>query len=50
MARERELLENVLDALDQLFDRSPSVTDVWALLFATVEAMRLGGTGESSTR
>jgi hypothetical protein len=39
-AHERKLLENVLDALDRLFDRQCSVIDLWALLFATTEALR----------
>lgn len=39
-SREKELLENALDALDRLFDRQSSVIDVWALLLATREALR----------
>ncbi len=39
-AIEQNLLGNVLDALDRLFDRQSSVTDLWALLFATAEALR----------
>jgi hypothetical protein len=34
------LLENVLDALDRLFDRECSCIDVLALLMATAEALR----------
>jgi uncharacterized protein YllA (UPF0747 family) len=37
---ERRLLENVLDALDRLFDRESTVTDVYALLVATAVAVR----------
>jgi hypothetical protein len=37
---EKQLLGNVLDALDRLFDRDSSVVDVWALLLATGEALR----------
>jgi hypothetical protein len=37
---ERDILENVLDALDRLFDRECGVIDVWALLVATVAALR----------
>ncbi len=37
---EKILLENVLDALDRLFDRHCSAIDVWALLLATSEALR----------
>lgn len=37
---EKCLLENMLDALDRLFDQQSSVIDVWALLFATGEALR----------
>ncbi len=36
---EKFMLENVLDALDRLFDRQSSAIDVWALLFATSEAL-----------
>lgn len=39
-AREQKLLENVLDALDRLFDRQSFAVDTWALLFATCEALR----------
>lgn len=38
--REKQLLGNVLDALDRLFDWRSSVLDVWALLLATAEALR----------
>jgi hypothetical protein len=37
---EKLLLENLLDALDRLFDRKSSTLDVWALLFATREALQ----------
>ena len=37
---EKALLNNVLDALDRLFDRQSSVIDLWALLFATADALR----------
>jgi len=37
---EKQLLENALDALDRLFDGQSPVIDVWALLFATAEALR----------
>jgi hypothetical protein len=37
---EKLLLENMLDALDRLFDRQSSAIEVWALLFATGEALR----------
>jgi hypothetical protein len=37
---ENQLLENTLDALDRLYDRHSSVLDLWALLFATAEALR----------
>jgi hypothetical protein len=37
---EDELLENILDALDRLFDREMYVIDLLALLFATAEALR----------
>jgi len=33
------LLENVLDALDRLFDRKTSTVDIWALVHATVHAL-----------
>jgi len=35
--REKQLLGNVLDALDRLFDWRSSVIDEWMLLFATAE-------------
>ena len=38
--KERELLENVLDSLDRLFDRRIGVIDVCALVQATAEALR----------
>lgn len=38
--REKQLLGNVLDALDRLFDWRSSALDLWALLFATAEALR----------
>jgi len=38
--RENALLNNALDSLDRLFDRHSSVLDVWALLFATAEAIQ----------
>jgi hypothetical protein len=38
--REKLLLDNVLDALDRLFDGQIAVIDFQALLFATSEAMR----------
>lgn len=37
---EKLLLENALNALDRLYDGDSSVVDVWALLFATCEAVR----------
>ncbi|HWL08206.1 MAG TPA: hypothetical protein VNQ76_07375 [Planctomicrobium sp.] len=37
--REKILLENVLDALDRLFDRQSSVVDIQSLLLATSEAL-----------
>lgn len=37
---ELQLLDNTLDALDRLFDRDLHVIDLWALLFATAEALR----------
>ncbi len=40
-AVEKKLLGNALDALDRLFDNQLSVRDVWALLFATSEALRV---------
>lgn len=39
-AREQELLDNLLDALDQLFDGECDALDVWALIVATGEEMR----------
>ena len=36
---EKQLLENVLDALDRLFDRESSVVDLQALIFATSKAL-----------
>lgn len=36
---EKRLLENVLDALDRLFDRESSIIDVHALIFATSKAL-----------
>jgi hypothetical protein len=38
--RQTQLLGNALDALDRLFDSDSSALDVWALLFATGEALR----------
>lgn len=35
-----QLLDNALDALDRLYDKELKVTDLWALLFATSQAMR----------
>ena len=40
---EADLLENVFDSLDRLFDRESSARDVYALLFATQNA--LAGSG-----
>lgn len=40
MTIERQLLENVLDAMDRLFDRHISAIDLWGLLLATAEALR----------
>ena len=40
---EADLLENVLDSLDRLFDRESSAIDVYVLLFATQKA--LSGSG-----
>ncbi|NUP13547.1 MAG: hypothetical protein HOW73_46515 [Polyangiaceae bacterium] len=42
MTREKEaqLLENVLDGLDRLFDDECTAMDTWALVFATSEALR----------
>jgi hypothetical protein len=37
---EIQLLDNVLDALDRLYDEKLQVIDLWALLLATSEAMR----------
>ena len=37
---ELQLLDNILDALDRLFDRDLHVIDLWALLLATSEALR----------
>jgi len=34
-----ELLENVFDSLDRLFDRESNVVDVHALLFSTQHAL-----------
>lgn len=34
-----KLLENVLDALDRLFDNESNVVDVYAIVFATAVAM-----------
>lgn len=39
-AREKQMLENVLNTLDRLFDRQSSAIDVWAVLLATSEALR----------
>ena len=39
-AREAELLENVLDALDRLYDGHCGAVDVWALLTATGAALK----------
>ena len=36
---EKQLLENLLDALDRLFDRECSVVDLQALIFATSKAL-----------
>lgn len=36
---QKSLLENVLDALDRLFDRETTVIDVHALFFATSKAL-----------
>ena len=36
---ELRLLENVLDSLDRLFDCDSQAVDVYALLFATAEAL-----------
>jgi hypothetical protein len=36
---QRILLQNVLDALDRLFDRASTATDVHALLFATASVL-----------
>jgi hypothetical protein len=33
------LLSNTLDALDRLFDRQAAVVDVWAITFATAQAL-----------
>ena len=38
--QEQQLLENVLDALDRLFDRASKVIDVHAIIFATCEASK----------
>lgn len=37
---EKQLLNNLLDALDSLYDGKLRVGDLWALLFATSEALR----------
>jgi hypothetical protein len=34
------LLNNALDALDRLFDRQASVIDIYALTYATAQALR----------
>ena len=36
---QRTLLTNVFDALDRLFDRDSTVWDVYAILYATSEAL-----------
>jgi hypothetical protein len=38
--QQRQLLENVLDALDRLFDRASTPVDIYALIFATSEALK----------
>ncbi len=40
VANEYDLLSNVLDSLDRLFDEQSSAETVLALLFATSEALR----------
>jgi hypothetical protein len=40
MTSTEKLLTNLLDSLDRLFDRDCRVIDVWALAFATSEALR----------
>src|SRR5579859_893088 len=39
-AREKKLLDNALESLNRLSDRSISAIDVWALMLATAEALR----------
>ena len=34
------LLNNTLDALDRLFDRQASIVDIYALTYATAQALR----------
>ena len=36
---ERELLENILDGLDRLFDRESNAIDLYTLVFATSKAL-----------
>ncbi len=38
--REKELLENAMDALDRLFDGHFGAIDLWALFVATRQALR----------
>jgi hypothetical protein len=37
---QRELLENLLESLNRLFDRDSTATDIYSLLFATALAVR----------
>lgn len=36
---EKNLLNNILDGLDRLFDRESDVIDIYALIFATSKAL-----------
>ena len=36
---QKEILENLFDSLDRLFDRESKVVDIYALMFATEKAM-----------
>ena len=42
---EKQLLDNLLDSLDRLFDSESAVADIHALLFATSKALALSELG-----